>query len=207
MLGRCYGAAGKVAGRGVGPLPGTGHMSLRLPAGGNTGRTAVGRFNGSRGAAGDVPEAVAGSLAGSSAGAEACRIITDNHHLAVRRFSKLQSCLNAGPAQIGFRYRRRHDLLEIADADRLDFLPLALQFLALHAEAKFLDQFSLGEFPFDRGLQSSCDASTRRDVALRPTGAGAFAEFGEGTRRNRSADALHQALIVGDIDFRQQHRA
>ena len=47
----------------------------------------------------------------------------------------------------------------------------------------------------------------RRDVALRPFGARVFAKAFERSFRNRVPDVVHQALVVRDIDFRQQHRA
>src|SRR6185312_4863607 len=48
---------------------------------------------------------------------------------------------------------------------------------------------------------------TRRDIALGPSGARAVAKACKSALRNRVAGVVHQALVVGDIDFRQQHRS
>src|SRR5260370_37751943 len=58
----------------------------------------------------------------------------------------------------------------------------------------------------DDDSKKSHPALARRDVTLRPVGACAVAKACESSLCNRVPHALHQVLVIRDIDFRQQHR-
>ena len=60
---------------------------------------------------------------------------------------------------------------------------------------------------FGEEVRLQLSLSSRRNVTARPFGARLFLERLESAAGDRLAHALHQVLVIGDVDFRQQHRA